>query len=174
MENWNEALRLIHGTSGAGLKKYQEQQAALLRQELGRQGLSQNAIRQMMTNLSCAQAEGNETLNAEEQSRALAKCERVYVIGYDKLRATLESLKWKARTSDEYLTLQTQSRITITQDTDILSVYAQLSNATLGENNAEVTTNKIITDLTNMHTSLVSINMLLERRIPKMQQNCRK
>ena len=173
-ERWDEALRLMRWESSKWKGSYDVMQTKLLRQELSRQWLGKNAMQQMLKNLSCAQAEWDETIDITKQSLNAEKCKRNYVIWYEKVAKTLDNLKWKAKSSDEYIYIEVKNKIKITDDVDVLSVYNNLENSLYAENNADATSTAIITNLLGIHTNLVWINLAIEKRIPKMKENCMK
>jgi hypothetical protein len=168
--NWDEAMAMISGTS----KWYKQLQKNLLQKELQRQWLSQGAIQQMITNLECSQSESNGTMSTENQSLSATKCGRRYIIGYEKVVATLSELKWRAPDTDAFIviTQKNSKQIETEQRTNVL--YNELMNMSKSQNDEEAITTTIITNLVNMHASLMGINSLLVKRIPIMQSNCMK
>jgi hypothetical protein len=173
-QNWDEAMALISGTSKNKKKSYNELQAELLKAELQRQWLSQGAIQQMITNLECSNAESDGSMSIEDQARSVEKCRRRYIIGYEKVIAELEALRWKAPDTDTFITLTQKTSKQITEEKTTLSLYNELLTKWVSGNDEEAITNTMITNLVNMHASLVGVNALLEKRIPIMQKNCMK
>jgi hypothetical protein len=173
-DHWDQALRLIQGGSARWTKSYNKLQTRLLRQELSRQWVWRNAMQQMLTNLECAQAKSDEKNNIESQSIATEQCKKNYIIGLEKLNNTLNNVRGKSKTSDEYIQLTEKNAQKLTQEVDILTLYSTLQSSIKSQNNADATTNTIITNLMNMHTNLVWINRAIEKRIPKMKENCMK
>jgi hypothetical protein len=64
-------------------------------------------------------------------------------------------MRWKSKTSDEYIQLTEKKAQKLTQEVDILTLYSTLQSSIKSQNNADATTNAIITNLMNMHTNLV-------------------
>ena len=189
MENWKASMALLRGESTDPKKDYVQLQKELLRKELQRQWLSQWAMQQVMTNLDCMQQESDGIDSIASWTRARANCVGNPLIGYQKLKAAYEELKWwinslkngvkkffggNPTTTDGFITLTTKIDKTVDEEKDILILFSQMQAATISLWNEESTTNTIITNLINIHTSLVGMNWLLEKRIPKMQNNCMK
>jgi hypothetical protein len=131
-------------------------------------------MQQMMTNLECSQAESNGTMSIEDQARSADKCTRRYILGLEKLVADFRALKWKARDTDAFVTITQETDKLIIDNQQITALYSELTTKTRSQNDEDATTTTIITNLVNMHASLVGINALIEKRIPMMQKNCMK
>lgn len=189
MENWREAKALLSWESTWGKENYAALQTKLLQTELSRQWLSQTAMTQIMNNLACAQAESDGTMSIVDQSRSKEKCKRVYIIGYSKFESDLTEVLWwtrdaitgvlsvffeKPTNTDEFIQLQEKIGKYTVIEKDIGNIYGELQAIAISESDDEVITNKIITDLSNTHSSLVGINKLIEKRIPMIQANCMK
>ena len=131
-------------------------------------------MQQMMTNLECNQAESNGTMSIEDQASSATKCARRYIIGYEKVAAALEALKWKSKDTDEFITIVAKNNKQIETEQRTLGLYSELTAKSTSQNDEESTTTTIITNLVNMHVNLVEVNTFLEKRIPIMQKNCMK
>ena len=172
-ENWDEAIRMIKGWSIKWQKSYNQRQKQIFREELRKQWLGQNSINQMMKNLECAQ-QNNENPSLVEQSREAENCKRQYVIWYEKVVEALDFKRWKSKTSDIFSFVTATNKKQIRYESDILKTYAQVRTSAFSENNSEAITNETITNLLNIHISIVTMNQTLEKRTKKMQENCMK
>lgn len=199
-ENWDAAMAMIDGKSSDPKKSYAILQKELLQKELRRQWLSQWAMQQIMTNLECMQKEASWIDSIADWSRARAKCVSNPIIGYEKLVSAYQDLKtmtnrlvagvksffWEWDTpaireqniipkdTDQYMRLSEKIDKAIRVESNILIVYGDAVVNAGDILNEEATTNTIITNLANIHTTLVGMNWLLEKRIPKMRENCMK
>lgn len=173
-ERWDQSIRLMRGWSSKWTKAYNELQTRLLRQELNRQWLWQGAISQMLNNLSCAQIKNNPQETPISQSVIQEKCERNYVVWLQEVANTFGNIIRKAKNSDEYIQLKEVSEKKAGQEVDVIKLYADLQSSVKAENNTDATTNTIITNLLNIHIKLTWLNMDIEKRIPKMKENCMK
>jgi hypothetical protein len=199
-KNWDESMALLRSGTGNPKKSYAILQKELLQKELKRQWLSQWAIQQMMTNLDCMQRASSGIDSIADWSRARTQCIDNPLIGYEKLRETYEELKvmsnrlidgakrffWEWETAsereaniipkdtDQYIRLTQKIDKTIRVEEEILLVYWLAVTEAWSLRDEEATTNTIITNIVNTHTSLVGMNWLLEKRIPKQQENCMK
>lgn len=171
---WEESLRLIRWWSAMWTRSYNSLQTKLLRQELSQQWVGQGAIQQMMKNLECAQADSDEKLDIEKQALSETKCKRNYILWLENLSKVLDRKRWEARNSDEYINITQKVNKTLTRQIDIVSLYAWLNTTIKASNNADATTKWIIQNLINTHTTIEWMNMLIEKRIPKMKENCMK
>lgn len=173
-KRWEDALKLIQWWSSKWKEDYNKLQTRLLRQELARQWVGKNAMEQMLGNLECAQADSDEKNNIEKQSLSQEKCKRKYVLWLENLEKILTFKIKEAKTSDEYIKIVEKWTKRLTEEVDILDLYSKLQSSIKSENNTDATTTSIITNLINIHTNLVWINTSIEKRIPKMTENCMK
>ena len=188
IENWKASMALLSDGSTNSKQSYAQLQKQLLDTELSRQWLSQEAKKQIMSNLDCIQKEALKDTTFE-WTRARAQCIGNPLIGYKQLESAYEDLKFGVNrlvagvkeffdgtptNTDEFITLSTKIDKVVTEEKSILMVYADITASAISLWDEESTTNSIITNLVGIHTSLVGINWLLEKRIPKIQEDCMK
>lgn len=171
-DSWKKAIAIFRGNISQS--EEQEMKTRLLRQELGKQGMSQAAQSTMLKNLSCFQRDTSKESTMEELAKTRQECTQSIIQGLDNITKPLETAFLKATNTDEYI----QKLVTIDKEKNINQntvpdMWMNL-NVVLA-NNAETSTNdQMLSDLVNIHLELVQTNTLLKKKIPDIQKNCMK
>ncbi len=170
-KNWKEAIALFRGTSTVG--NYNEIQKNLLKQELSRQWLSRGAVDLMIGNLTCTQANASANNSTEEKGIVSWRCFSSVVIGSENLTNWMKRSIIQATNTDEYLTrVLRYDKKKYQASEDMTKFWTRIE--TLAKSEDENTNEKMMTDLVDLHIRLLETNEVLQKRIPEMQENCRK
>jgi type II secretory pathway pseudopilin PulG len=169
---WEEAIALFQGKN-KGTAEYVKLQSRLLQTEMARQGLSQNAKKAMLKNLTCPEQKTDPTSSPEERTKADYDCQRQYVTGLETITQGLKPKIFQSKTTDEFLV----RTLTYSREKNQVSTYVGWFWGALVKLKSadEPLNDKILNDLVNIHLELLTTIEALEKwAIPKMQENCKK
>jgi hypothetical protein len=168
-DDWNEAIALF---SWRSLRwNYEEKARNLLKRELSRQWMSKNASDIILGNFDCVRKMENWDLSIEDKAKAIAQCKQTPVVGIDKLKNEFNKIINTSKNTEQYMARTLRTNALLDDTVDVNSLYNQY----LWEFSNQIKLNEDLTaSLINLHIDLLSINKLLEKRIPVMQKNCMK
>ncbi len=168
-DDWHEAIALFSGKSTRW--KYEDIARRLLKKELARQGMSKAASDIIVSNFDCVRARENEGSSLEDEAKAIAECKKMPIIGLDKLKSEFDKATKESPNTEVYVTRLLKSQELLSDAVDVNALHSRF----IWEASNQIKINeKITADLVNLHIDLLSVNKLLEKRIPVMQKNCMK
>ena len=168
---WEEAIALFQGKN-QGSAEYVKLQTRLLEAEMARQWLSQNAKKAMLRNLTCQQQKTDPTSSPEDRAKAEFDCERSYVTGFDTVVQGFVPKIMKSQTTTEYLTrVLNYSRERARLSDEMAKYWLKLERLKSGD---EALNEKLLNDLVNIHTNLITTNKALCEKSQQMYKNCMK
>jgi hypothetical protein len=168
-DNWYEAIALFSGKSRSWL--YKDTQRRLLIQYLSTQWLSKNSKDIILKKFDCVKSKETWDQNAEETVKAIADCSTIQVSWLDKVKEAAQEMLKEAKNTEQYVEQTLKGRETIYTMTEISTIYEKYK----GESTPQESLNDtMLASLVNLHIQLLSINKILDTRIPVMQKNCMK
>lgn len=172
LSTWRKALALLRG----GWKwltpsEYQIKKRQLLEAELSRQGMTANMQNAILRNFDCFEAKTHGENNAENIVNARISCLSNPILWADQTFADFKNFINKSETIWE-LSQRKEKLVTLkSRSVDIGIMHETLKEIIKydNENHSDITTSFI-----KLHARIQSTNTLLEKRLPKMQNNCMK
>jgi hypothetical protein len=169
-EDWYEAIALFSGRSRNWL--YKDVARKLLVKELNRQWLSKNNQSIIVSNFDCAKAREGWDGTLEDKAKAIAECREIQVTWLSEIAKELMDDPLKTSKNTEiYITQISRNRDLLSNMTAVADIYAKYSS----QSSTQTPVNEsMLSSLVELHIGLLSINKILEVRIPVMQKNCMK
>lgn len=169
--DWQKAIALFQWTN-TNTNQYKELEKKILRAELGKQWMSQNAANLMLSNLSCSQAKRSLNGTPEENGQADSDCRKDFIIGQNNIADFFKKPIFTVKNMDQYTKkvndYQKQKKILVW---DMSSYWTKLQEYKSDESALNT---KTMTDLIDIHIALMQTNAWLKTRIPEMTKNCEK
>ena len=168
---WEEAIALFQGKN-KWTAEYVKLQSRLLQTEMARQWLSQNAKKAILKNLTCPEQKTDPTSSPEERTKADYECQRQYVTGFDTVTKPIANTIMKSTTTGEFL----KRTLTYARENKRLSsdIKVYWTNLVKLKSADEPLNDKLLNDLVDIHTQLVTTSNALEIAVQKMAENCKK
>lgn len=126
----------------------------------------------MLRNLTCQQQKTDPTSSPEDRAKAEFDCERSYVTGFDTVVQGFVPKIMKSQTTTEYLTrVLNYSRERARLSDEMAKYWIKLEKLKSGD---EALNEKLLNDLVNIHTNLITTNKALCEKSQQMYKNCMK
>lgn len=172
LAQWRRAIALFRGGGyGMTTSEYVNIQRRLLQAELSRQGLTQNMKNVILQNFDCYKSRSTDAKDVMEALRARKECLQFPVIGVDRLFQGWRAHVSSARTTDDRAKRTTTLQSRQARSVDIAAMYSHIIPLMSAEEDLNTNT---LESLIELHIDLQATNEMIEKRIPKMQNNCMK
>lgn len=172
LSTWRRGLALLRGGGdGMSVSEYQRTKRNLLSNELSRQGMTANMQKAILKNFDCFQAKVGPNGDEENFLKARLECLSNPIIGIERNLDAFKNFIGQSKTRGDLVERQEALESVKARSINIVAMHQTLSEMTKFDNeNSE----EILTALIKLHVRLQSTSTLLEKRLPKMQNNCMK
>ncbi len=172
LKDWKDAIALFRGDSPKRWGSYNDVSKKLLAAELSRQGFSKNAVQAATERLDCVRSKSPEDIFAV--AKAGTECFNMTNFSFNADKFIKDYIVGKngpPKTTNEYISQNELYKKLQNDSKSVMEVYQGISGKF---SDTEVIDATILSNLIDLHTSLVLINDDIEKRIPKMSENCMK
>lgn len=172
LKDWKDAIALFRGDSPKRWGSYNDVSKKLLAAELSRQGFSRNAVQAATQRLDCVRSKSPEDIFAV--AKAGTECFNMtnFSLNADKfIKDYIVGKNGPPKTTNEYVEQNELYKKLQDESKSVMDIYQWISGKF---SDTEVIDATILSNLIDLHTSLVLINDDIEKRIPKMSENCMK